>query len=273
VSASRPSIDLVVVSYHSTPDLHRFMHSAAAYAPKDARVVISLVEATAAEVADAGRLGASLVLSDSGNIGYNRACNRAARLLAERGGAPNIAFLNADTELRPGTVEGCIRHLEDETVAVVGPRQVDHSGRITHAGIVGHHAAPRHRGWLERPRPGRAMPYSDVLDCVSVSGSAFFMNRDAFDELATCPTFKKFDPEAEGAFLTTFGYWGETWIAYHAFAHDYKVRYVGDVPEMVHGWHRASPVGGPHDPTEAEAVRVRTELDRFDNEVQKEVVG
>lgn len=244
---TRQGIDLVVVSYHSPADLARFVQSYEDCKPTDlpTRLMVYLVEADPDEIADAALLPSFKLCWSSRNIGYNCACNEAADAYATHGPSDVIAFFNADTELRPGVLEGCYRHLaSDDKVGIVGPRQVDRSDLITHAGIIGTHAAPSHRGWKSRDRG----LYNDVVDCVTVSGSAYFIKTAVFDELGACPTFRAIDPAAKGgAFLTTHGYYGETFVSYHAAAHGYSVRYVGDVPSMIHQWHQASPQGGPHE--------------------------
>jgi len=239
----RQGIDLVVVSYHSGADLAKFVQSYNDSKPPDfeTRLLVFLVEAEAQEIADATLMAPFELCWSPKNIGYNRACNAAADILAE---SPSdvLAFFNADTELRPGVLEGCYHHLmSDEKVGIVGPRQVNRMGRITHAGIVGTQAAPAHRGWRSKDRG----QFNDVVDCVTVSGSAYFIKTSVFDELGVCETFRIADPAAKGgAFLTCRHYYGETWTSYHAAAHGYRVLYVGDVPPMIHEWHQASPQGG-----------------------------
>lgn len=242
------AMDLVVVSYHSDADLAKFVQSYEDSKPTDieTRLMIYLVEATGSEIASAASLSPYDLRWERDNVGYNYACNDAADIFAtEYTPSPVIAFFNADTELRPGVIEGCYRHLlADDRVAIVGPPQVNRAGKLTHAGILGTHARPQLRGW-QQPDRGQ---YRDVVDCVSVSGSAYFIKTSVFEELGMCPTFRAIDPAANGgAFLTTHGYWGETFVSYHADAHGWLVRYVGDVPPMIHEWHQASPQGGPHE--------------------------
>lgn len=236
-----PGIDLVVVAYHSMADLRRFVVSYEVCQPQnlDTELVIVLVEATDGEIATADSWGYPVLIHRE-NVGFNVACNEAAANRVAGGGHDAIVFLNADTELRPGTLQGCYAHLQQPGVGIVGPRQVNRANQITHAGIAGTHTAPAHRGWKQ---PDRGQ-FNDVIDVVTVSGSAYFVRRDVYDLLAGCPIFKASDPNATGAFLTCIHYFGESWISWHAHAHGYLVRYVGDVPPMIHEWHQASPQGG-----------------------------
>jgi hypothetical protein len=237
-------------------DLERFVRSYEEHQPEDleTQLVIVLVEATETERRTASEWGHP-VMHHALNIGYNRACNMAS-------GAGRhydaLAFFNADCELRDGVIEGCYAHLQEPFVGVIGPRQVDGHGRITSAGVGGTHSRPQHRGWLGQDQG----QWNDVLDCVTVSGSAYFIRRDVFDELATCPIFRAFAPDATAAWLDCFHFYGETWISYHAHAHGYKVRYAGDVPRMVHHFHKASPIGGPGEQNEpTDRARFRAACD------------
>lgn len=235
-------IDMTVVSWHTMGDLRNFVRSYEKCRPTDlpTRLLVFLVEATDEEIREAITWGHD-VMWDRENVGYNIACNIAAKAFLGEHCREVIAFFNADTELRPGVLEGCHRHLmADPTVGVVGPRQVNSKNQLTAAGINGTLVAPTHRGWMQ---PDRGQ-YNDVLDCVTVSGAAYFVRRDVLDLLAECATYRASDPAATGAWLTCHHYYAETFLSYHAAAHGFKVRYVGDVPAMIHEWHKSSPQGG-----------------------------
>lgn len=171
------------------------------------------------------------------NIGYARACNYASQW----GDHDTLLFLNADTEMRPGTLTSCRDLLfSDPAIGVVGPRQVDLNGRLTHAGIVGTNQKPAHRGWMQQDRG----QFTDVIDCVTVSGAAYFVKRHAWEEMANCPIYRASDPDSTGAFLTCNHYWNETALSYHLRHHGYRVVFNGEGPTMIHRWHAASPQGG-----------------------------
>lgn len=236
-----PGVDLVVVNYQTPLDLERFLQS---YEDVEIEIPHSLhvvnVCPTDADRHVATNAGVPFLYNEwDTNIGYARACNRAS----EWSDRKVMAFFNADTELRVGVVEYCYDWLKyNNNTAVVGPKQVDEGNRITHAGIAGTFQTARPRGWHELDRG----QYDAFEDCVSVSGSAYFIKHDVFDELAACPDFLKCPQVAalrpEGAFLPTRHYYEETYLSYHAWAHGYKVTYLG-LTKMIHRWHRASPVG------------------------------
>lgn len=235
-----PLIDIVVVDYHTRPDLDRFLRSCSVITVPHTITVI-LVEADipplddpihAWSTAGAGRD----VKAAKDNIGYARACNWGAAL----GDAPVIGLFNADVTITEGSVEHCIVTMNSAPdIAVVGPRQVNGKGKLTHAGIFGGNKAAKPRGWLERDRG----QYVEVEEATSVSGSAYFVRRSIWDEMASCPTYRRIDPGSMGAFLRTPHYYEETWFSYHAREHGYRVVYDGAVT-MIHEWHQASPVGG-----------------------------
>lgn len=224
-------IDAVVVNYRTPADLERFCASF----PTDASAGLVIVNVCPGpdDLAVArrwqGRLGASLV-SFADNVGYARAVNRAATL----GRREVLAIFNADIVLTPGALHACHRALMDQPGwGVLGPRQVDDRGRFTHAGIFGTGDAPKHRGWHEADRG----QYRDVVPAVTVSGAAYFIRRDTWDELTRCPTYRN-HIDAEGAFLPTVFYFEETFCSYHAAAHGWEVVYFGEAT-VTHTWHAA----------------------------------
>jgi GT2 family glycosyltransferase len=241
-------VDVVVVNYQTPGDLSDFI---GAFAQVQWEVPASLhvvcVEATEQDVVACDEALDKVEVSTSvttwpSNLGYARACNAAAHMVSELDIArATIAFFNADTRLQPGVLDACHWELHDhQDWAVVGPRQVDDDGCITHAGIFGTLERPSFDGRWKQKDVGQFNEIRD--DCVSVAGSAYFVKRQVWDELAACPKYREIAPEAEGAFLPTQHYYEETWLSYHALAHGWKIAYHGEVG-MVHKWHQASPVG------------------------------
>lgn len=224
-------IDIVVVNYRTPSDLQKFIDSTRFISVPHKLIVIEV---------DPLHLhhhpAADIVINHSQNIGYARACNHGSIL----GINPYIGFFNADTRFLEGAVETCLNVLEsDDRFAIAGPRQIDDSGRITHAGIFGTLDKPMHRAWRQPDNDSLA----DLREAVTVSGSAYFIKRNIWDELTSCPIYQRESGNAEGAFLPTQHYYEETWCSYHAHSHGYKVMYVG-AAKMIHLWHKASPVGG-----------------------------
>lgn len=237
-----PGVDVVVVNYRTPDDLRRFVDSfiEVQHEVMNARLTIVDVDPLPEHVNLSDELTdlvqPSMWIVSHENCGYARACNLAAYELLEIDPMSTIAFFNADTELRSGVLDQCHWDLhQNKGVAVVGPKQVNNAGQITHAGIVGTNDKPQLRGW-KQPGNGRYETYED--DCVSVSGSAYFMKRSVWDELALCSAFQDahlevFGTIAIGAMPAMRHYHEETFVSYHARHHGYKVAYEGRV-EMIH---------------------------------------
>jgi len=233
----RSGIDVIVVNYRTPGDLQQFIESYDAHSGrKDSTLWVVNVDPREADLevgewAERTALNPTFHIVHDTNIGYGRAVNHAASL----GEAQVIAAFNADTRLTEGCLDLCFERLMAEpTWGILGPRQVDNEGRITHAGIFGTHKVPKHRAWHK----SNSAAYDDVLEAITVSGSAYFIKRRVWDELTECPIYKEVAPDAEGAFLPTPLFYEETWCSYHAFAHGHKVMYFGEA-EMVHRWHES----------------------------------
>lgn len=175
------------------------------------------------------------------NIGYSAACNQ----LASIGYGDIIGLLNADVWLTSADVQKIQEIFDkDPTVAILGPKQRDENGLIRHAGIVGDNEHPKHRGWNEfDPRDEL---YRDQVDCVTISGSAYFIRRDVWEELWNCEVYRAMFPDATGAFLPTPHFYEETWCSYHARYHNHRVVYDGSV-SIGHTWHASSPIGSQNE--------------------------
>lgn len=240
------ALDAIVVNYHTPFDLEGFIASYAAHPPgcwntlwvvnvdstedEDKQALTSLADANFCY-----RTSWHYIPTDE-NIGYAAAVNMAA----SSGEHEYIAAFNADTRITTGVLDACLEAMEqDSGIGVLGPKQVDDTDRLTHAGIVGTNDDPRFRCWLDFDRG----QFDDVIDAVTVSGSAYFTRREAWDELAECPIFLGLYPEVNGAFLPTKHYYEETWYSYHAREHGWRVLYFG-AAKMIHRWHQASPIGG-----------------------------
>lgn len=240
------SLDAVVVNYHTHNDLESFIATYAAYPPpcwnclwvvnvdstdEEDRMAVDTLSAT-----NFGYRSSWNYVPTSSNVGYSGAVNMAVA----SGDGEYIAAFNADTRITPSLFANCLDAMEDDPqIGVLGPKQVDDMNRLTHAGIVGTEEEPRFRCWLDFDRG----QFDDVIDAVTVSGAAYFVRRQAWNELTECPTYQGMYPGIEGAFLPTPHYYEETWCSYHARAHGWRVVYLGTA-HMVHKWHQASPLGG-----------------------------
>lgn len=172
------------------------------------------------------------------NIGYSAACNQ----LARESSSEIIGLLNSDVWFTSND----IKKIDDifqsnKDIHILGPKQRDENGYITHAGIVGTNTNPKHRGWKEHD-PNDVL-YRDMIECVTISGSAYFIRREVWDALATNKRYLEMFPTATGAFLPTPHYYEETWCSYFARYLGYNVIYDGTV-SIGHSWHASSPKPG-----------------------------
>lgn len=240
-------IDLCVINYNTRPLLNRFLdvlHSDLHNTPKVWNLFI----------ADNGSQDDSaswlkynferykinkLYIND--NIGYSGACNQ----LAAAGSSNIIALLNADVWITSEALVRAQKIFDDNPdIHILGPKQRDENGLITHAGIVGTNTAPAHRGWRQSDFNDEL--YKDRVPCVTVSGSAYFIRREVWNTLTNHPKYQEMYPGATGAFLPTPHYYEETWCSYFARHLGYNVVYDGSV-SIGHSWHKSSPVGGEAD--------------------------
>lgn len=233
-----------VVAYHAMGDLDKFLNAWENYKGGHVSLGIFLVEATDAELQIAEkdfRFQNSVVEHSGTNIGYGRSCNyipSTLDIIALRDNLPlpdTYAFFNADTCIREGVLQHCMETLwSNDDYGVLGPKQVNEKDQITHAGIF-NPLVPQHRNWLQLDRPG----LDDIRDdCATVSGSAYFVKRSVWEELAACAIYQESFPDATGAFAPTRLYYEETLCSYHARAHGYKVVYDGQA-KMEHRWHQS----------------------------------
>lgn len=199
----------------------------------------------------------SLISTD--NIGYSAACN----YLASEGEGDIIGLLNCDVWLDSYDIDEIQVFFDDNPeVAIMGPKQRDENGHITHAGIFGTNDRPRHRGW-KTPDPNDQF-HRDTIEATTISGSAYFVRRSVWDELTNDEEYQlvfknaainaanvlQIDPsyylDAPGAFLPTPHYFEETFCSYYARHRGYKVFYNGKI-SIGHSWHASSEIGGPMD--------------------------
>jgi GT2 family glycosyltransferase len=247
--------DVVVTDYRTPDDLEGFLQSfEECRAPED-RLHIMLVdpkrESTAVVKPWLTHPALASYETFDTNVGYGTACNVAAENAGAFEPRPVLALFNADTRLAPGITKQCADALlANPDWGVLGPRQIDDAGRLTHAGITGTNEHCEPRAWRERDRG----QHHQAEAVISVSGSAYFIKRQVWDELRDCPYYLAWlalnrpATETIGAFLPTPLYYEETWCSYHTRAHGWKVVYFGHA-QMVHRWHKAVEAAGHGEPT------------------------
>lgn len=199
----------------------------------------------------------SLVSTD--NVGYSAACN----YLASEGDGDIIGLLNSDVWMTSDDIYAIQDFFDvNEDVAIMGPKQRDENGHITHAGIFGSNDHPRHRGW-KTPDPNDTF-HRDIVEATTVSGSAYFVRRSVWEELTndqeyqlvfkqaaeTASEILQINPsyylDSPGLFLPTPHYFEETFCSYFTRHRGYKVVYNGEI-SIGHSWHASSKIGGPMD--------------------------
>lgn len=237
-------VDVVVCNYRTPEDLAAFCTSVGEQRQDVGSFVIvnnaprAIDVSTAEEMADQHD---AIVVNNAENLGYARAMNAAAEGLTSE----VLALFNADVIAPSGSISAMETFLRRyPEVGIAGPRQVDKQNRITHGGVIGTNRRPVHRGWHQQDRG----QYNDIMiGTVTVSGAAYFVKRECWDELTACPTYQATcerltEERALGAFLPTRHYYEETFCSLHAKVHDWSNAYVGKV-KMTHLWHQASPLG------------------------------
>lgn len=237
-------IDLVAVAYRAPQETARFLRSLEVVevpftitvvennSPEpDVRSILEMAWPQVEQIPTC--VGARLVFNGD-NVGYARACNQGA----SHGTAPVIALLNCDTEWRDGVGERILRTFGQQRKAgVIGPKTTDLKGRLTHSGITKDLSGrDNHRHWMAHDL-GQA---DDVIDVPTVSGATYFILRELWNELTTCPVYQNVAPDARGAFLPTKHYFEETFCSYHAQAHGWRVVYDGGA-HMIHEWNKSDP--------------------------------
>ena len=245
------TVDLCVVNYKTPLHLERLIHCLLTESSIDNRIWRLLIADNGGDEESKYVIKQYSDVIDyvfyNENIGYSAACNQ----MANAGTSDYVALLNSDIWMPDSAVNQIINFMDsDPSIAVVGPKQINEAGRIVHAGIVGTNEAPKHRGWKLEDRNDEM--FKDIVDCVTVSGSAYFVRKSIWNELADCPKYRasveymNVPEQYSGAFLPTPHYYEETFCSYHATAHGYRVVYNGEI-SIGHTWHASSAIGGEAD--------------------------
>jgi len=191
--------------------------------------------------------GIAALAESSENLGYAEACNTVGDYFVNeiKSKSDIIGFLNCDVWL---TNEDLIKIEEifkaNPDIHILGPKQRDEKGNIVHGGIVGTETAPKHRGWhVHDPDDTK---FKDQVECVTVSGSAYFMRRDVYEALDNDEEYRGLFPNIKGPFLPTPHYYEETFVSYLARHRGYHVYYDGSV-SIGHSWHASHEKGSEYD--------------------------
>jgi GT2 family glycosyltransferase len=156
-------------------------------------------------------LFASIELVDAKARGWSYA-QSVNRSLA-RATAPYVLALNADTRMLEPPDQIVALFEEHADIAVIGPRQIDDHGLITHAGIVGDNFHRSHRFWKQPLEQVDRFCGECALDVPTISGSVYFARRSVWEQL--------------GGFLETALYYEETGLDFRVRHEGWRVVYTG----------------------------------------------
>lgn len=236
-------IDICVVSYRTPNELDRFIDSHQKYA-SESRLFIKVNDPDEQDhkVIKRWQESFDFHVTFGPNNGYARSVN----LLVSQGINEVVGIFNADVVLTENSVQECSTALMSRPDwGVLGPRQVDDQNRLTAAGIFGTGDNPQHRAWKARDN-GQCSDIRD--DAVTIAGSAYFIKRDVWNELANYPPYVSFleskgfditNPEVHGGFLSGCShFWEETFASYLTRHLGYKVVYYGPMA-LIHYWSRS----------------------------------
>lgn len=236
---------LSVVINYKTPDLlNNFVNSYQQYVASPQRGLV------VGNVCDDGKLQVDNCLGFLGweeNIGYARAVNQLVKTYSWD--FDYIGIFNADTEfIDSNCVASCLDLLEcNDDIGIVGPKQVNRKGQITHAGFF-----PEERAW----KAVDTGLYDDILDATYVSGSAIFIKTNVWNELANDKAYKLLDPTSTGAMLTTNLFFEDTFLCHHARHKGYRVMYNGEACMIHH--HNSSPPSVLKDEVKASRTKFKS---------------
>jgi N-acetylglucosaminyl-diphospho-decaprenol L-rhamnosyltransferase len=125
--AVNTALSIIIVSFNAAGDLVRCLESLTAAPPSTPHDIVVVDNGSTDRSVDAARGFAQVRVVEVGsNAGFARANNIGIR--ESRGGT--ILLLNSDTVVPAGAIDALLAELDrDRSVAVVGPRLVDGSGR------------------------------------------------------------------------------------------------------------------------------------------------
>jgi GT2 family glycosyltransferase len=178
----------VVVTFQSRETLGPCLDSLAKHAPSPQEVVVvdNASRDGSAETARR-RDPAPVVLANTSNVGFARACNQGARATTAR----HVLFLNPDARLTAGALEAMVARLESSsTIGVVGPltREPDGTVQVSTGPDLTLGAERRQRRLVRgvRRRDPRAMVASAELHSREhetdwVSGACLLARREALE--------------------------------------------------------------------------------------------
>lgn len=241
-------IDVVVVNYKTPHLLQDFIASLVKYTPSvpiNCTIFNVAPDYESYRYAEVCKKVGITHLWNPENIGYASAVNQAVAKMDRE----CIAIFNSDTYFTSNILDECFDQLMSHSDwGVLGPKQINQEGMITSGGVVGTNANPQLRWWQQPDGADKA-----IIDenCLSVSGSAYFIKRALWEVITEDPDYIKahkevFDCDPLGAFPLMHHYFEEMSCSHMARNIGQKVVYYGQC-SMVHLWHQSSKVGSDVD--------------------------
>jgi len=190
----RPTIHIVIVNWNSGRQLRECLASLSAVSQDDVSLVCVTVVDNASSDRSAEGLGCDAplnVIHNAQNRGFAAACNQGAASAQ----ADFLLFLNPDTRVMPGSLEGPARYLgaaQNATVGIVGIQLLDETGGVarntarapTARFLIGQSIG------LDRLFPSifashfvTEWAHDDTRTVNQVMGAFFFVRRNVFEAL------------------------------------------------------------------------------------------
>ena len=131
-ASGRPAVSIVIPTFNRLDLTRACLEGLHATAP-DAEIIVvdnGSTDGTREFLRAEQKARRLTCLLNEENIGFGKACNRAAALAT----GAHVLLLNNDIVPKPGWLEAMLRELDDPEVGVVGSRLLYPDGRIQHAG-------------------------------------------------------------------------------------------------------------------------------------------
>ena len=215
--------DLVIVSYNCKFYLKRLLQSLEIVKPTKVVIVDNASMDGTKEYlqAQSKQMNLDIILSDE-NLGYGKALNKGVKLCK----SGIVGLLNNDIEFIEDINPMLEYFVENEDVAVIGPKQINDANKIIHGGIISpsgdmNALQLKLRGWMQEDEG----QFEVIENVPMVAGSCYFVRREQYQNL--------------GGFLEVPLYYEDAFYSYLVRHKGFRVVYYG-YTKVKHSWMRAS---------------------------------
>ena len=207
-------VAIVIPCFNSTKHLPRCIESVGHANAQQPRAICAVIDGDAL----AYDLNEVSSVTLSRNTGFAHACNVGAKHTESK----YICFLNADTEVKAGWLDGLIHEMESAPdIAVVGGRQLDGRGKIHSCGSEWSWLTHHYEHDLRGGTPGNQPQWNQARDLDAITGSCILVRRDVFEELGG------FDKRYR------IGYWEDSDFCMRIRQAGYRIRFTPE-SEIIH---------------------------------------